>query len=183
VFGLIYIFVIAKPISIRRLSLLFGVTLITTDCLFGITHIQNSRSVALATAAALTILAWLAPFVTAVGASVKARRLTLNALDAASRVVQITYGSALAILLLTAFHAVVEPLHPLTLDMLLKTWVVGGVAGVALFAGIRNFSQWHEPVPQKTEKGFPRYGSSILRSSKKREIRSSSRNNESSFGS
>jgi hypothetical protein len=139
VLGLIYIFIVAKPISIRRLSLLFVVTLVTTDCVFGITHIQNSQSLALATAITLTAIAWLTPLGLIVGSSVKARRLVLDALDSTSALVQVTYGSVLATLLLV-FPRVVNAIYPLTLGILLRTWIIGGLIGLVLFIGIKSFS-------------------------------------------
>jgi hypothetical protein len=140
VLGLIYIFVVAKPISIRRLSLLFVVTLVAARCLYAVMHVENSQSAALATATALTILAWLAPLLRAVGSSVKARRLNLGALDSASGVVRITYGSALAALLLVAVRPIVNAMHPFTLGMLLQTLVAGGLIGLVSLTGIRSFS-------------------------------------------
>ncbi len=137
--GLIYIFIVAKPISIRRLSLLFGVTLVTADCLFGITHIQNSQSVAFATATTLTVIAWLAPLGMVVASSVKARRLVLDALDSTSALVQVTYGSVLATLLLVC-APVVNAMHRLTLGILLQTWVIGGLIGLVLLIGIRSLN-------------------------------------------
>ena len=137
--GLIYIFLVAKPISIRRLSLLFGVTLVTTDCLFGIMHIQNWRSAALATATTLTAIAWLIPLGRIAATSVRAQRLVLDALDSTSAFVQVTYGSVLATLLLL-FPSFVNTMHPLSLGMLLQTSVVGGLIGLVLFSGIKSFS-------------------------------------------
>lgn len=138
--GLIYIFAVAKPISIRRLSLLFAVALVTANCLYTVIHVANPRSMALATATAVTILTWLAPLVIAVGSSVKARRLVLGALDSASGVVRITYGSALAVLLFVAFERIVNAMHPFTLGMLLRTLVAGGLIGLVSLTGIRSFT-------------------------------------------
>jgi FtsH-binding integral membrane protein len=141
VLGLIYIFIVAKPISIRRLSLLFTISLVTARCLYGVTHIANPPSMALATATALTIVAWLAPLVGSLWSSVKARRLALGPLDSASVIVKITYGSLFATALLMAFQAIVNALNPLALSMLLQTFVVGGLVGLALFMGIRGESK------------------------------------------
>ena len=138
-FGLIYIFIVAKPISIRRLSLLFVVTLVTARCLYGVMHVANPPSAALATATALTIVAWLTPLGRAVGSSVKSRRLILDALDSASGAVRITYGSALAALLLVAFQSIANAMHRLTLGMLLQTLLAGGLIGLVSLTSIRSF--------------------------------------------
>jgi hypothetical protein len=140
VLGLIFIFVVAKPISFRRLSLLFVVTLVTTRCLYGVMHVESAQTVALATATALTIFAWMSPLVRAVWNSVKARRLAFGALDSASGIVQCTYGSVLAALLLTAYRYTVNPMQPLTLGMLLPTWIAGAVIGLVLLTATQSFS-------------------------------------------
>ena len=138
--GLIYIFLVAKPISIRRLSLLFTIALVTAYFLYGVIHVANPRSVALATATVLTIIAWLTPIVRAVVSSVKSRRLVLGALDSASGVVRISYGSALAALLFVAFQPIANAMHPFTLGMLLQTLLAGGLIGIVSLTSIRNFS-------------------------------------------
>lgn len=136
--GLIYIFAVAKPISIRRLSLLFGATLVAANCVYGVTHVANPPRIALETASALTILAWLAPLARAVGNSMTARQLVLDALDSASRLVQITYGSAVGTLLLMAFETIVHPRHPHTLGVLMPTWLVSGLTGLVLLNAIKD---------------------------------------------
>lgn len=136
--GLIYIVIVAKPISVRRLSLLFVITLVTARCVYGVTQVANPPSVALATASALTALAWLTPLARAVVRSVKSRQLVLDALDAASAVVRITYGSALVALLLVALQPIANPMHPFTLAMLLPNLVVGGLIGLVSLNGMRS---------------------------------------------
>lgn len=154
--GLIYIFVVAKPISIRRLSLLFAVTLVAARCFYAVMHVKNSQSAALATAAALTIFAWLAPLLRAVGSSVKAQRLNLDALDSASGVVRITYASALAALLFVAFGRIVNAMHPLTFGILLPTLVAGALIGLALLTTSRSvnmrLSGFRDPQKRRATK-------------------------------
>lgn len=77
-------------------------------------NVANPPSAALATATALTIVVWLTPLARAVVSSVKSRRLVLGALDSASGVVRITYGSAFAALLLVAFRPITT--RPFTLS-------------------------------------------------------------------
>jgi hypothetical protein len=95
-------------------------------------HVANAPSAALTTATALMVVAWLTPLVRAVVSSVKSRRLVLGALNSASGVVRITYGSALAVLLLVAFRPIANAMHPFTLGMLLPTLVAGALIGLAL---------------------------------------------------
>jgi hypothetical protein len=139
VLGLIYIFIVAKPISIRRLALLFVVTLFAARCLYSVMHVANPPSASLATAIALTIVAWLTPLGSAVASSVKSRRLILGALDSASGTVRITYGSALAALLLVASQPIANAMHRLTFGMLLQTLLAGGLIGIVSLTSIRSF--------------------------------------------
>ena len=71
--------------------------------------------------------------------SVKSRRLISDALDSASGVVRISYGSTLAALLLVAFRPIANAMHRFTLGMLLPTLVAGGLIGLALSIRSRSF--------------------------------------------
>lgn len=60
--AVIYIFLVAKPISVRRLSLLFVLGLILTPSVLAILHVKDSPSHALAIATSVMLLIWCLPW-------------------------------------------------------------------------------------------------------------------------
>lgn len=79
--GLIYIFVTAKPISIRRLCLLLILLIAVARCMTIVLRREDVATAALGAAAAATVLVWFAPLARVAIDSLSAGRIVVKALD------------------------------------------------------------------------------------------------------
>ena len=136
--GLIYFVLTAKPISIRRLLILFVVVIGSARCLSGVAHIANAPRVSITTAAALTLLAWLSPLMQAAWETLRTRRLELGALGRASTGVWSTYGLGFLLLVSIASRALLNPNKTLTLAGILELSTIGGVIGLVVAALVQS---------------------------------------------
>jgi hypothetical protein len=133
VFAFVYIFLIAKPISIRRLFLLFVLGLMSATSLLGIFHVQHSTSYALDIAASVAVLAWTLPLVRILQDTIRLRMLSLDALVPVSGVVQWTYGFALLSVPLLAIGYLLDLLlHYRALTMVPRLMVIAGLVALVL---------------------------------------------------
>jgi hypothetical protein len=137
VLGLIYIFVTAKPISLRRLSLLFFVTLIFSSAFLGVSPMKHQSSQAIIIASSITALAWSLPLIQVLCATVWRRRLSLRALTPVSGAVLWTYGLGLATLLGTIGQLISSTRH-FMLGSLFGLAIVAIPIGFALYVGSRS---------------------------------------------
>ena len=117
--GFMYVVLTAKAVSIRRLCLLYALLLVSARCLLGGLHVEHAASLALAIAAAITVLVWVSPLARVLVGAVFARRILLEAFETVSACVQFTYGFVLVMLpvisletWLTVPHAPVRALIP-----------------------------------------------------------------------
>ena len=94
----IYLISSAKPISIRRLCLLYVFLLASARCLLGVLHVEHAASLALAIATAIGLLVWVSPLVRVLFGAVSDRRIALEAFGTVSACVQFTYGFVLVML-------------------------------------------------------------------------------------
>ena len=97
-FGLMYVVLTAKKVSIRRLCLLYAFLLASARCLLGGLHVEHAASLALAIATAVTLLVWVAPLVRVLFGAVFGRRIPLEVFETVSACVQFTYGFTLVML-------------------------------------------------------------------------------------
>jgi len=111
VLAFVYIFLIAKPISIRRLSLLFVLVLMSATSILGIFRVQHSTSYGLAIAASVAALVWTLPLVRVLQDTIRLGMLSLDALVPVSGVVRWTYGFALLTVPLLAIGYLLDLLH------------------------------------------------------------------------
>jgi hypothetical protein len=133
VFSLVYIFLIAKPISIRRLFLLFVLGLMSATSILGIFHVQHSTTYALDIAASVVALAWTLPLVRILHDTIRLRMLSLDALVPVSGVVQWTYGFALLTVPLIAIGYLLDLLlHYRALTMVPRLVVTAGLVALVL---------------------------------------------------
>jgi hypothetical protein len=100
--AIIYIFASAKPVSTRRLAVLFVLTLISATLVQAICHFRNAQRESLVVAASLTLLIWSIPPLQVLRDTIHQGSLTLDALRSVSACVQWTYGFVLAAALLFA---------------------------------------------------------------------------------
>jgi len=135
--ALIYIFATAKPISIRRLSALFTLTLILSTLVKELFSIRDGQSYALVAAASLTVIVWITPLLQVLRDSICYRRLSLRPLRPVSTVVQLTYGFALAAVPTIAIAGALigtRGMHPV---VLLRLVTIAGVTALVLQAGLQ----------------------------------------------
>jgi hypothetical protein len=114
--GLIYIFATAKPISMRRLSVLFVLVLISATLALRVLHVSMPHG-ALLTATSLTLFAWIIPLLHVMHATVSRRALSLDALRQVSGFVCWTYGFAIAAMPIVAVSAILNPTQSLHLAL------------------------------------------------------------------
>ena len=114
--GFIYIFATAKPISMRRLSLLFALVLISATLVLRVLHVTTPRG-ALLTATLVTLFVWSAPLLKIIHATVSRRALSLDALRQVSGFVCWTYGFAIAAVPIVAVPAILNPTRGLHLAL------------------------------------------------------------------
>lgn len=106
--GLIYIFATAKPISMRRLSVLFVLVLISATLALRVLHVSMPHG-ALLTATSLTLFAWIIPLLHVMHATVSRRALSMDALRQVSGFVRWTYGFAIAAMPIVTVSAILNP--------------------------------------------------------------------------
>jgi hypothetical protein len=97
-FGFMYVVLTAKPISLRRLCMLFAFLLASARSLFGGLHLEHAASLALAIATTITLVVWVSPLARVVFGAVFGRRIALEPLETVSACVQFTYGFVLVML-------------------------------------------------------------------------------------
>jgi hypothetical protein len=117
-FVILYIFLTAKPISLRRLSLLFVLAWAVVTVTLDTSRLRHGPTETLITATTLTLLVWCFPLIRTVTDSFQARALSLDALSPVSATIQWSYGIVLAGTPLLAIGVVLSPNHHLTIAAL-----------------------------------------------------------------
>lgn len=129
--GLIYIFSTAKPISMRRLSLLFVLVLISAILVLRVLQVRTPSG-ALLTATLVTLLVWSTPLLHILHATVSRRPLSLDALRQVSGFVCWTYGFAIAAMPIVAVSAILNPTQSLHLAVQPRSLAIAGISGLFL---------------------------------------------------
>ena len=106
--ALIYTFATAKPISMRRLSLLFVFVLISATLVLRVLDVRR-QGAALLTATLVTLFVWSAPLFQIMHATASRRALSFDALRQVSGFVRWTYGFVLAAVPIVAVSAIMNP--------------------------------------------------------------------------
>lgn len=130
--GVLCVFLIAKPISLRRLCLLYVFALVSTRFLLSIFCVESVASLSSTVATSITLLAWAFPLFNISWCVISARRLTLEALAPVSGFVRFTYGCALAALPLILLRSLTNPIHLVRLGELAQTLAVAAAVGLTL---------------------------------------------------
>jgi hypothetical protein len=126
VLGLIYIFATAKPISMRRLGLLFVLVLISATLVLRVLQVRTQGG-ALLTATLVTLFVWSTPLLHIMHATVSRRALSLDALRQVSGFVCWTYGFAIAAMPLVAVSAILNPTQSLRLAVQPRSLAIAGI--------------------------------------------------------
>jgi hypothetical protein len=116
VLGLIYILATAKPISMRRLSLLFVLVLISATLVLRVLQVRTQGG-ALLTATLVTLFVWSTPLLHIMRATVSRRALSLVALRQVSGFVCWTYGFVITATPIVVVSAIVNPTQGLHLAL------------------------------------------------------------------
>jgi hypothetical protein len=143
VLGLAYIFLIAKPISIRRLCLLFVLALISATSMLTILHTKHALSHALTIATSVVLIVWGLPLARIMHDTLRLRALPLDALVPVSGAVRWTYGFALVVVPTLTIGCLLNPAHRFALAALPQLMAVAALMGFvfqALFAAWRRRS-------------------------------------------
>jgi hypothetical protein len=140
--ALIYIFLIAKPISIRRLFLLFVLGLVLTPSVLAILHVKHAPSHALAIATSVVLLVWSLPLVRIVHDTIRLGRLSLDALSPVSDAVRWTYGLALLAVPMLTIGCLFNPAHRLMLAVIPPLMPI---AALAVFVLRARLDLWRKP--------------------------------------
>ena len=102
--GFIYVVLTAKPISIRRLCILYVLSLASARCSLSILRVENAASLAMVIASIISLIVWVCPLVRVLFGAVLGRRIALEALETVSACVQFTYGFSLVMLPVVALE-------------------------------------------------------------------------------
>jgi hypothetical protein len=129
--GLIYIFAVAKPVSMRRLSALFVLGLLLATPILGILNVNNAPRYALWTATALTLIVWSMPLLRIAYSTVRNRALTLDALVPVSTAVQLTYWFVLVLLPVVAIGKLLCPTQVFQMAVLPRLLAIACLAALA----------------------------------------------------
>jgi hypothetical protein len=132
--GLIYIFSTAKPISLRRLSLLFVSALVLARFVLGVLQIGQASRIATIVSVTLIIGVWIAPLFRLIRDTIRSSRLELCALDSTSGNVQCTYALAPIILTLLVVDGLLNPVHIVTISAVLRSTAIAMPLGIGLLA-------------------------------------------------
>jgi hypothetical protein len=149
VLGLIYIFATAKPISMRRLSMLFVLVLISATLALRLLRVRTPGG-ALLTAALVTLFVWSTPLLNIMHATVSRRALSLDALRQVSGFVCWTYGFVVAAVPLVTALTILTPTQSLHLVLPRLSVIAAMVAlvstmfipKVALATSARSSGRW-----------------------------------------
>jgi hypothetical protein len=131
VLGFIYIFATAKPISMRRLSMLFVLVLISATLVLRVLQVRTPGGALLA-AALVTLFVWSTPLLHILHATVSRRALSLDALRQVSGFVCWTYGFAIAAMPMVAVSAILNPMRSLHLAVLPRSIAIAGIGALFL---------------------------------------------------
>ena len=162
--GLIYVFATAKPISIRRLSLLFVLVLISATLVLRVLQVRTPGG-ALLTATLVTFFIWSTPLLHIVHATVSRRTLSLDALRHVSGFVCWTYGFAIAAVPIVTVSAILNPTRSLHLAVLPRSLAIAGISALFLMLTAqvwRKRQPVHRGLAGRTAPNRNRIGSSTV---------------------
>lgn len=102
--GFIYMVLTAKPISIRRLCLLYVVAWASARCLLSILRIEPAASLAVELATTIVLLVWVSPLVRILYDAIFGKHIPLEVFGTVSGRVKFTYGFVFVILSVVALE-------------------------------------------------------------------------------
>jgi hypothetical protein len=161
VLGFLFVFLTARPISVRRLSLFFIFVLGLSTGMLVTLGARRAQSDALITATALTFLIWSIPPVRMLRDSIRARTMSPGGLLQVSAFVQWTYGIALAAMPLLSIAAFLIAFHHLTVGALVRLLIVAALLGLIVPVGFSSLGRSGRPRARRPQEPHsdPRFAS------------------------
>lgn len=150
-----YIVLGAKPISFRRLFLLYVFSIATADFVLATFHAVHAAMLASQIATFITLAAWSYPFLRVLH-NVFRGRIELEALEPVSICVRATYGFAVVITIAAGVKALVAPFDPLTFAAFSQFVVIGLTVSTGFVLLAPPFRR--SPRSEVTRGGFVRHG-------------------------
>ena len=144
--GLIYVFAVARPISMRRLSALFVLGLISATPMLRILNVSNAPRYALLAATALPLSVWSMPLLKMAYSKARNRALALDALLPVSTAVQLTYWFVLVLLPVVASGRLICSTHALQIGMLPRLLAIACLASLAFHVWILPLESARRPA-------------------------------------
>jgi type III secretory pathway component EscU len=138
--GFIYVVLTAKPISIRRLCLLYIGVWASARFLLSILRIEPAASLAVEIAVAITLLVWGSPLARALFGTIFGKRIALEAFETVSVSVQFSYGFTSAMALVTLFQSWLSAHHALTETSLIQVVALASIGGVGFVIATHTLS-------------------------------------------
>ena len=136
----IYVILTAKPISVRRLSVLYVFSLVLARSFLSILRIEPATTLALGIAATISVLVWVSPLVRALFSSIAGRRIALEAFERVSACVQFSHGFALValpIITIEIWLAAPHALMQVAVIRVVSIASVGGLGGVIAIEALK----------------------------------------------
>jgi hypothetical protein len=136
-----YFILSAKPISIRRLLLLYVFSSAAVCCVLIILHTAHAATLASQIGIVITLAAWAYPLLCVLLGAFRGH-VCLEVFERASICVQATYGLALAIVFTAAIKTFAAPADARSLaelSRLVVVWLAGGI-GFALLTSVLRYS-------------------------------------------
>lgn len=149
--AVIYLTLTAKPISLRRLLLLFIFALIAANAVFAAFQVKQGPHAAVVTALAITLLMWSTPVVRLAYYVIRLRVLVLDVFQSTSGVVRWTYEFAAVLMAMLLVVAAVHQAHHATVAVLPRLLVVAGFGALVLHVAL------HPLESARTFGGFRRH--------------------------
>jgi hypothetical protein len=128
----IYLMLTAKPVSLRRLIVLFVCALVYADLACWLLGVKQASHRAIDFAAAATALAWISPMVQLAYGLTPFRTFHSPTLARVSGFIMWTYGFAIAYAFTLIIIVASRPMHILTIATLSRLVPVAAVAGAIL---------------------------------------------------
>ena len=119
--ALIYLALTAKPISLRRLIVLFAAVFVWANFMLALAHATYAPQLALRIATSITLLVWSAPVARALYDTIRFRKLQLDALQSVSGSIRWTYGLCLVALPMLFICMLLGPDYRINLATLLQS--------------------------------------------------------------
>jgi hypothetical protein len=150
ILALAYVILSAKPISIRRLLLLYILSFAMTDCLLSMLGTKHTTRLDSQLAIAATLAVWSYPLVRFLCGACTGH-IALETFENVSVCVQATYGFAAAIALAAGAMAVIAPFNAFALAALAKVVLLGLAGGISFALSVTKLRSSTWSIPAKDQ--------------------------------